>query len=180
MLIGAVTGAVLSLFTLPAAAVLLGWDAAAAVYLAWAWGAVWNMDPGTTARFAGREDPSSAAAEFLVVAAGTSMLTAVGFALVRVGTATGGHKVYLIALGGLSVALSWAVVHTAFTLRYAAPTTLGLSAGSASMTMSPRVHGFRLFLLHYRDDLPGFRHRYHSKRVRRILRASPARDVTLR
>jgi uncharacterized membrane protein len=31
----------------------------------------------------------------------------------------GGTKAYLIALGVLSVALSWAMVHTVFTLRYA-------------------------------------------------------------
>ena len=55
----------------------------------------------------------------MVVGAGTAMLGAVGFALVRASQATGGMKAYLIALGVVSVVLSWTVVHTVFMLRYA-------------------------------------------------------------
>jgi hypothetical protein len=56
MLGGAVTGAIVSLFTPPAAAILLGWDTAVVVYLAWVWGAVWRLDPHLTAQLAKRED----------------------------------------------------------------------------------------------------------------------------
>jgi uncharacterized membrane protein len=51
----------------------------------------------------------------VIVGAGTAMLGAVGFALVRASHATGGTKAYLIALG----VLSWTVLHTVFMLRYA-------------------------------------------------------------
>jgi uncharacterized membrane protein len=116
---GAVTGAIVSLFTLPTASILIGWDAAVVIYLPWVWAAVWRLDPETTARLATREDPSNAVAELVVLAAGTAQLAAVGFALLRAGRATGSMKAYLIAVGLLSVVLSWTVVHTVFMLRYA-------------------------------------------------------------
>jgi uncharacterized membrane protein len=43
----------------------------------------------------------------------------VGLLLVRAGQASGAEKAYLITLGVVSVALSWLLVHTVFTLRYA-------------------------------------------------------------
>jgi uncharacterized membrane protein len=119
MLGGAVAGAIVSLFTVPTASILAGWDIAVVIYVVWVWSAVWRLDPGVTARLAKREDPSTAVAELVVVAAGTAMLGAVGFALVKAGQATGGMKVFLVTLGLLSVVLSWTVVHTVFALRYA-------------------------------------------------------------
>lgn len=119
MLGGAVTGVIVSLFTVPTASILLGWDIAVVIYLAWVWTAVWRLDPSITARLAKREDPSNAVAELVVVGAGTAQLAAVGFALLRASRATGSMKAYLIAVGLLSVVLSWTVVHTVFMLRYA-------------------------------------------------------------
>jgi len=119
MICGTVAGAVVSLVTVPSAAILAGWDVAIVIYLVWVWIAVWRLDPGTTARLAKREDPSSAVAELVVLGAGTAMLAAVGFALVRAGQATGGMKAFLVTLGSLSVVLSWTVVHTVYALRYA-------------------------------------------------------------
>jgi uncharacterized membrane protein len=81
MLGGAAAGVIVSPFTPPAASVLLGWDTAVVIYLAWVGSAVWRLDPGSTARLAKREHPSSAVAELVVVGAGTAVLGAVGFAL---------------------------------------------------------------------------------------------------
>jgi len=119
MLAGAVAGAVVSLVTVPSAAVLFGWDVAVVIYVVWVWVAVRRLDPGTTARLAKREAPSSAGAELVVLAAGTAMLVAVGCALVRAGQATGGMKAMLVTLGLVSVVLSWTLVHTVYALRYA-------------------------------------------------------------
>jgi uncharacterized membrane protein len=119
MLGGAVAGAVVSLVTVTSAAILAGWDVAVVIYLIWVWIAVRRLDPGTTARLAKREDPSSAVAELVVLGAGVAMLVAVGFALVRAGEATGGMKAFLVTLGLLSVVLSWTIVHTVYMLRYA-------------------------------------------------------------
>jgi uncharacterized membrane protein len=116
---GAVAGAVASLFTPISASILLGWDVAVLIYLAWTWGAVQGLDPEVTAQLANREDPSTPVADLVVIGAGTAMLAAVGFALVKAGEAAGGMKAYLVTLGLVSVVLSWAVVHTVFALKYA-------------------------------------------------------------
>ena len=116
---GAVVGVIVSLFTVPSASVLVGWDAAVVIYLVWVWSSVWRLDPGLTGQLAKREDPSTAIAELMVVGAGTALLVAVGFALAKAGQVAGGMKAFLIALGLLSVVLSWTVVHTVYMLRYA-------------------------------------------------------------
>ena len=104
---------------MPSAAVLSGWDVAVVIYVVWVWVAVRRLDPGTTARLAKREDPSSTVAELVVLGAGTAVLVAVGFALVKAGQVTGGMKALMVTLGLLSVVLSWTVVHTVYALRYA-------------------------------------------------------------
>jgi uncharacterized membrane protein len=116
---GVVAGAVASLFMPISASILLGWDVAVLIYLAWTWGAVQGLDPEVTAQLAKREDPSTPVADLVVIGAGTAMLAAVGFALAKAGEATGGMKAYLVTLGLVSVVLSWAVVHTVFALKYA-------------------------------------------------------------
>ena len=116
---GAVAGAVASLFTPISASILLGWDVAVLIYLAWTWSAVQGLDPEVTAQLAKREDPSTPVADLAVIGAGTAMLAAVGFALAKAGEAAGGMKAYLVTLGLVSVVLSWAVVHTVFALKYA-------------------------------------------------------------
>jgi len=110
---------IVSLITVPSAAILSGWDVAVVIYLAWVWIAVWRLDPGTTGRLAKREDPSAPVAELVVISAGIAMLVAVGFALVRAGQATDGMKAFLVTLGLLSVVLSWTIVHTVYALWYA-------------------------------------------------------------
>ena len=89
------------------------------IYLIWTWGTVWRLDPGDTAHLAKREDPSTPVTELVILGAGTAMLAAVAFALVKAGQAAGGTKAYLVTIGVLSVVLSWTVVHTVFALRYA-------------------------------------------------------------
>jgi len=117
--IGAVAGVIASIFTLRQASILLGWDAAVVSLLLWIFFAVSTMSAAETKSYAEREDPSIRMSELIVLAAGIALLAAVGLVLVKAGHATGVTKAYLIALGVLSVALSWAMVHTVFTLRYA-------------------------------------------------------------
>jgi uncharacterized membrane protein len=116
---GAAAGVIASLLTPISASILLGWDVAVLIYLAWTWIAVQGLDPEVTAQLAKREDPSTPVADLVVIGAGTAMLAAVGFALAKAGEATGGMKAYLVTLGLVSVVLSWAVVHTVFALKYA-------------------------------------------------------------
>ena len=117
--IGTAGGVLASFFTIWEAALLIGWDVAVAVLLGWIWLALWGLSAAETRKNAGREDPSLHLSELIVLNAGVAILAAVGLLLIRAGNATGGTKAYLITLGVISVALSWLLVHTVFTLRYA-------------------------------------------------------------
>jgi uncharacterized membrane protein len=119
MAVGCVVVVAAFWLTRPVAAVLLGWAAAAIVYLLWVWAAVRHLDAAQAKRLAAKEALSGSTRDLVVLVAGTASLAAVGLALFGAGQATGGMKAYLIAIGVLSVGLSWAVVHTVFTLRYA-------------------------------------------------------------
>jgi uncharacterized membrane protein len=118
-LIGAGGGIVASIFTIWEAAILIGWVAAVVGLITWIWLALWTLDPQETKSHANREDPSIRLSEGIVLSSGVALLAAVGLVLIRAGNAVGGTKAYLISLGVFSVALSWALVHTVFTLRYA-------------------------------------------------------------
>src|SRR5215475_15884670 len=119
MLAGLACAAAVWRYTMPAPALLMGWDLAALIYLTMVWFAVYRMNAEVTARMAGREDPSNPVAELVVVAASIAALVAVAFALVRAGQTTGSTKAMLIGLGTISVVVSWLVVHTVYMLRYA-------------------------------------------------------------
>jgi uncharacterized membrane protein len=119
-------------FTWPVALVL-AWDATAAVFLGWVWSNVGRLDGARARRVAASEDDSRAAADALLLSASVASLVAVGFVLAEAGRAGGGHRGALTALAVVSVLLAWAVVHTIFTLRYArlfyAPPIGGLGFG---------------------------------------------------
>jgi uncharacterized membrane protein len=117
--VGIVAGGVSSIFTFWQAATLIGWDVGALLLITWIWWVVGRLSTEESQTHATREDTSIPLTELIVLAAGVALLAAVGLALIRAGNATGGTKAYLISLGVLSVALSWGLVHTVFTLRYA-------------------------------------------------------------
>jgi uncharacterized membrane protein len=118
-LLGVISGIIAAFFTLGQAAALIGWDVTAGIFLLGAWLTVWPLEPESTQRRATRLDPSRGVADLLVVVAGVAILAAVALALVRAGGAHGGTKAYLLAIGLVSVVLSWLCVHTVFTLNYA-------------------------------------------------------------
>lgn len=102
------------------AAPLAGWDVACLVFLVWMWRSLWPADSARTAELAAREDSSRPVADAVLLLAALISLIGVGFVLVE-GKAKGGPLIPSVALGlGIgTVILSWAVVHTVFTLRYA-------------------------------------------------------------
>src|SRR5690349_15768353 len=93
---------------------LVGWDIAALIYLTWVWRKIWPLDAEQTARHADREDPTRAAADLMLIVAALVSLLAVGFVLVA-----GFRGGVNIAFGVVSVVVSWAVIHTIYTIRYA-------------------------------------------------------------
>lgn len=117
--LGVIVGVIASVFTIWQAAMLIGWDASALCLLIWIWSSVARFNAQESKAHASREDTSVRQSELIVLSSGVALLAAVGLVLIRAGHAAGGTKAYLIALGIMSVALTWGLVHTVFTLRYA-------------------------------------------------------------
>ena len=116
---GLVTGIACGFFLPWQLGVLVGWDAAAAAFIVPLWSSVWGLSAAQTRAHSVREDPSRAAADGVLIAASVASLLGVGAALVKASNENGAMEVALIGVGALSVALSWWLVHTIFTLRYA-------------------------------------------------------------
>jgi uncharacterized membrane protein len=121
--VGAAAGIIVGVSTALAGtgreAPLLGCCTLAALYCAWVWVSVWPMDAATTAAHAQAEDPARDLADALLLAASIASLLAVGLVLFGAGSQHGATKYVQIALAVTSVAFSWLLVHTVFTLKYA-------------------------------------------------------------
>jgi uncharacterized membrane protein len=98
---------------------LAGWDVAAGVYVAWTWTTIWHRDPTATARLALREDPGRPIADALLLVASVASILAVVLAITAGRTGGPATRDLHAALAVGSVALSWTVVQTLFTLHYA-------------------------------------------------------------
>ena len=83
------------------------------------WTHIWRFDAAETREWAMLEDDTRHGAEFLLLAAGVVSLVGVGFAFLKAEENPGYREVLLEALGIVTIALSWLVVHTTFALRYA-------------------------------------------------------------
>jgi uncharacterized membrane protein len=119
VIVGCIIGPLTAPFIAWQATPLLGWDAAACVFLVWVWATIGGLDSKQTAQAAAHEDPSAGVADLVIIVAGLACLAAVGLVLIKAANSQGGTKALLIGIGVLSVALSWGSLHTVFTLRYA-------------------------------------------------------------
>jgi uncharacterized membrane protein len=119
LLVGAVVALVLMAFTSWQLATVAGWDAAAATFLAAVWPLVLRADSVQTHRLASREDDTRTVAALLLVSVCVASLVGGGFALALANQRTGPAKVALLAVTGGTVLLSWLVLNTVYTLRYA-------------------------------------------------------------
>lgn len=99
--------------------VLVGWDVAALAVLIRVWTQIWHYDPAQTREWAMQEDDTRTGAEILLLGAGVASLVGVGFAFLKAQEGGGYQEVLLEAMGIATIAISWFVVHTTFTLRYA-------------------------------------------------------------
>jgi uncharacterized membrane protein len=100
-------------------AVLLGWDTTGMAFVGWVFLSIRGKDGAATACLATREDNSRAIADAVLISAGLATLIGVGATLLKAATEKGGAHVAMTSLAGLTVVVSWACVHTVFTLRYA-------------------------------------------------------------
>ncbi len=127
--VGVVTAAVGALLLPWQAVPLLGWDGAAGPWVAAVWIEVLRFDAIGTSQHATREDPSRAATDFLLLAASVASLVAVAVVTLKAAHARGGEEAALVTVSVVSVFVSWTLVHTVFTLRYAALYYTGSDGG---------------------------------------------------
>jgi uncharacterized membrane protein len=100
-------------------AVIAGWDAAACTFLLVVWPVILGADSAHAAQLATREDETRGSAALLLVGASVASLLGVGFVLNLAGRNGGPSRVLFIGVAVLTVVLSWTVVNTVYTLRYA-------------------------------------------------------------
>jgi len=121
----------------------VGWDGAAITLLVWTWLTIWPMNADEASAHATREDPGRAASDVLLLSAAVASLAAVGFFLLQASSAKPPTQDILAALGVGTVALSWFVVHTVFTLRYAMLYYTGPDGGvDFNQSAAPRYGDF--------------------------------------
>ncbi len=110
-------------------ALIAGWAAASVTYVVWVWATIGRMDADMTASHATREDPSRPLADLLVVLASIASLGAIVFLLIGTAGASASVQVIVAVLAVIGIALSWLLIHTLFTLRYASLYYDGVDGG---------------------------------------------------
>jgi uncharacterized membrane protein len=98
---------------------LAAWDTTALVYGCWVWVSVLPMSAAEARTHAVRENPGRGWTDALLLVASIASLAAVGVLIVDASKSTGVSKVEDIAVGLVSIIISWALVHTTFMLNYA-------------------------------------------------------------
>ena len=97
-------------------------------------------------QLARREDENRGSATVLLLGASVASLLGVGFALILAGRHNGALQVLLVAFAVLTVLLSWTVVNTVFTLRYADQSIgsgdAGIAFGDADAPEAPTYRDF--------------------------------------
>jgi uncharacterized membrane protein len=133
LLIAAVVGLVAGLALAAALpwrlAVLGGWDATALTFLLSVAPIILGADGSRTQRIAVREDMNRDVARLLLLGASAASLVAVGFTLGLARHESGADRVLLVTMAAVTLVISWTVVNTVFTLRYARLYYLGAGDG---------------------------------------------------
>jgi uncharacterized membrane protein len=119
VLVGLLVATVMILAGQRWAAPLVGWDATALTYVVWTWANIGRLDASRTATHAVIPDPTRRGADLIVLLASAVSLIAVAFVIARAGHAHGSGEIFQTVLGIGSVVVSWVVVHTTYTVRYA-------------------------------------------------------------
>jgi uncharacterized membrane protein len=119
LVLGVIAALITGSFGQWAYAPTVGWCIACLVYSSWVWLAIGRQDPAQTAAHASREEPARGVADLLVLLLSIASLFSVAFVLANAASASGAEKGILAGLALVSVALSWILLHTLYTLRYA-------------------------------------------------------------
>src|SRR5690349_22077119 len=118
-----IAGLIVAVVLLPFApwgmALLGGWDAAALTFLLTIWPIIIRADSARAAQLASREDQTEGSARTLLLGASVASLLGAGYALHLAGQDSGALRALLISVAVLTVVLSWTLINTVYTLRYA-------------------------------------------------------------
>jgi len=117
--IGVVVALVLLSLSTWQLALLGGWDAGTFTFLTAVWPIIIRADSLRTEHLATREDDTRGMARLLLLGASISSLLGVGLALRHAGQESGQSRALDISVALLTLVLSWIVVNTVYTLRYA-------------------------------------------------------------
>ncbi|GAA2389121.1 hypothetical protein Cme02nite_71230 [Catellatospora methionotrophica] len=117
--LGLLAGAGLAMITTWELAAIGGWNVMALTFLLATWPMIIKASSSTTRKLAVREDESRGSATLLLLAASVASLTGVFVALRLAGLTSGSSRGVFVAVAGSTVIMSWVVVNTVFTLRYA-------------------------------------------------------------
>jgi uncharacterized membrane protein len=116
---GAVVAIVAALRTSWELTIVAAWSASCVAFLVAVWPVIVRGDASDTERLATVEDDTRVAAGLLLLTASTASLVGVAFALHRASEADRGEQIVLTVTALATIVLSWLVVNTVFTLRYA-------------------------------------------------------------
>ena len=98
---------------------LIGWDILALAYCGWVWPSVLRLDAKSTASHATREDPSRDLTDLIMLARRGDRQPDRRRGGAVAGAASGAAEYLEAGLAVVSVFVSWTLVHTVFTLKYA-------------------------------------------------------------
>lgn len=116
--VGAAGGVVAGVLGPTTQAALIGWDLTAVTYLAMTWPVILPLNAEQTRRLATVEDHTRGWTDALLFTAALASLLGLG-ALLGGQAHVDGARLRQLAVGLAGVVLSWALIHTTFTLRYA-------------------------------------------------------------
>ena len=119
LVIGVAVAATAAWLWNPLYAPMCAWAACCLVYLAMVWARVWPLDGQETAAHATREDPGRGVVDLLLLLCAVAAAADLVFVLAVSRNSASGQSRAVALLGLASIVLSWALVQTLFTLRYA-------------------------------------------------------------
>ena len=145
-----IAGLVVSVALLPfvtwGLAITGGWNAAALAFVLTTWPVIIRADSSRAPQLAAREDETETSARALLVGASVASLLGAGYALHLAGQHSGTTRVLLAGVAVLTVVLSWTVINTVYTLRYADEHFRSKPGGIAFGTDDGQEHpGYRDF-----------------------------------
>ncbi len=117
--VGVVGTAVALVVGVGQAAPLIGWDLMALTFCVLMWTGIWSLDSTSTAAHVTRENPGRDLTDVVLVIAAAASIAAVGVVLFSGGQSDGAAKFLIAGLALISIFVSWTLIHTVFTTKYA-------------------------------------------------------------